>query len=107
MVRKSAYLDEDNRRRICRGNAERYLRLEQARFRDSLQVSIEIAPETLSAVVPAMSLQPLVENAVRHGVERRAGSGKVMLSAQLEGDDVQFRVSDDGAVELHLPAAKG
>jgi two-component system, LytTR family, sensor kinase len=95
------YLFRDGRSYVTLGeelaHVERYLRLEQARFRDSLRVRIEVAPETLSAVVPAMSLQPLVENAVRHGVERRAGSGEVMLSSRLEGDDVELRVSDDGA----------
>ena len=55
-------------------HVERYLRLEQARFH-SLSVSVDVAPETLGAVVPAMSVQPLVENAVRHGIERRAGTG--------------------------------
>src|SRR5437868_6376277 len=59
-------------------HVERYLRLEQARFRD-LTVTVEIPEEARGAVVPAMSIQPLVENAVRHGVERRAGSGKVSI----------------------------
>src|SRR5438270_3236342 len=52
------------------GHAERYLRLEQARFRESRRVRVEVPAQTRSAVVPAMSLQPLVENAIRHGVER-------------------------------------
>jgi two-component system LytT family sensor kinase len=47
-------------------------------------------------VVPAMSVQPLVENAVRHGVERRAGTGRVRISARTLGGDVELRVSDDG-----------
>lgn len=79
------------------GHVERYLRLEQARFRNSLHVTIDIAPESAGAVVPAMSVQPLVENAVRHGVERRAGRGRITISAQVVGDDVELRVSDDGA----------
>jgi two-component system LytT family sensor kinase len=78
------------------GHVERYLRLEQARFRDELHVTIEVPEETRSAVVPAMSLQPLVENAVRHGVERRAGTGRVQISARVKGSDVELRVSDDG-----------
>jgi two-component system, LytTR family, sensor kinase len=48
-------------------------------------------------VVPAMSLQPLVENAVRHGVERRAGTGRVRISAHVNGGDVELFVTDDGA----------
>jgi two-component system, LytTR family, sensor kinase len=77
-------------------HVERYLRLEQARFRDSLHVTLDIAPEALDAVVPAMSVQPLVENAVRHGVERRAGTGRVEVVGRVVGDDVELRVSDDG-----------
>ena len=48
---------------------EKYLRLEQARFGDRLDVRVSVAPEVLTAVVPVLSMQPLVENAVRHGVE--------------------------------------
>jgi len=76
-------------------HVERYLRLEQARFR-TLHVDISVAPETLGAVVPAMSLQPLVENAVRHGIEQRAGTGRVAIDARVVGRDVELRVSDDG-----------
>jgi two-component system LytT family sensor kinase len=77
-------------------HVERYLRLEKARFRDSLRVTIEIEPDALDAVVPAMSVQPLVENAVRHGVEQRAGTGRVAVIGRVVGDDVELRVSDDG-----------
>jgi two-component system, LytTR family, sensor kinase len=77
-------------------HVERYLRLEQARFRDSLHVTIEIEPAALDAVVPAMSVQPLVENAVRHGVEQRAGTGRVAVIGRVVRDDVELRVTDDG-----------
>ena len=77
-------------------HVQRYLRLEQARFRN-LKVTVDVSDEALGAVVPAMSIQPLVENAVRHGVERRAGSGRVEISARTTGGDVELRVSDDGA----------
>ncbi len=73
----------------------RYLRLEQARFH-ALQVQVDAAPETLGAVVPAMSVQPLVENAVRHGIEQRAGTGRVAIMARVVGTDVELRVTDDG-----------
>ena len=76
-------------------HVERYLRLEQARFH-ALHVDISVAPETLGAVVPAMSLQPLVENAVRHGIEQRAGTGRVAIDARVVGADVELRVCDDG-----------
>ncbi len=95
------YLFRDGRPYVTLGeelaHVERYLRLEQARFRDGLQVSVDVDPQTTGVVVPVMSVQPLVENAVRHGAERRAGSGRVRISARLVGGDVELRVSDDGA----------
>jgi two-component system LytT family sensor kinase len=78
-------------------HVERYLRLEQARFRRSLHITINVAPETRGAVVPSMSVQPLVENAVRHGVERRAGTGRIVIESRVTGDDVELRVCDDGS----------
>ena len=94
------YLFRDGRSYVTLGeeieHVERYLRLEQARFRDSLRVTVDVPPETRGAVVPAMSVQPLVENAVRHGVERQAGRGRVAISARTVGGDVELRVSDDG-----------
>src|SRR5437763_8994065 len=94
------YLFRDGRSYVTLGeeidHVERYLRLEQARFRDSLHVSVDVPDETRGAVVPAMSVQPLVENAVRHGVERRAGTGRVAIAARVLGGDVELRVSDDG-----------
>jgi two-component system, LytTR family, sensor kinase len=94
------YLFRDGRSYVTLGeeieHVERYLRLEQARFRDSLHVTVDVPAETRGAVVPAMSVQPLVENAVRHGVERQAGLGRVAITARIVGGDVELRVSDDG-----------
>ncbi|WP_354702439.1 Sensor histidine kinase BtsS [Paraconexibacter sp. AEG42_29] len=75
---------------------EKYLRLEQARFGDRLTVRIEVAPEVLQAVVPVLSLQPLVENAVRHGFEAHGGSGTLEILGRDLGADVEVRVRDDG-----------
>ena len=75
---------------------EQYIAIEKTRLGDRLQVELTISPDTLDAMVPGMLLQPLVENAVRHGVERRAGSGRVKISATINGDDVELCVSDDG-----------
>jgi len=77
-------------------HVEHYLRLEQARFRDRLTVVIDVPDETQLAVVPALSLQPLVENAIRHGVERSGGSGRVEIIATAHKGDVMVRVLDDG-----------
>jgi two-component system, LytTR family, sensor kinase len=94
------YLFRDGRSYVTLGeeieHVERYLRLEQARFRDILHVTIDVPEATRGTVVPAMSVQPLVENAVRHGVEKRAGQGRVTISAEIVGGDVELRVSDDG-----------
>ncbi len=94
------YLFRDGRSYVTLGeeieHVERYLRLEQARFGD-LHVTVDVPQEARGAVVPAMSIQPLVENAVRHGVERRSGSGLVAITARIVGGDVELRVSDDGA----------
>jgi two-component system, LytTR family, sensor kinase len=94
------YLFRDRRSYVTLGeeidHVLRYLRLEQARFRGSLHVTFDVPEQTRSAVVPAMSVQPLVENAVRHGVERRAGSGQVQVTARVVGSDIELCVSDDG-----------
>jgi two-component system LytT family sensor kinase len=74
---------------------ERYLRLERARFGNRLQVRTQVEPEVLHAVVPVLSVQPLVENAVRHGVERR-GEGRVEIVGRHLDADVELRVSDNG-----------
>jgi len=74
---------------------EKYLRLERARFGERLQVRLEVAPEVLQAVVPVLSLQPLVENAVRHGVEQR-GFGRIEIIGRHIGADVELRVIDNG-----------
>ncbi|MGH2970102.1 MAG: sensor histidine kinase [Solirubrobacteraceae bacterium] len=76
---------------------EKYLRLEQARFGERLRVRVQVDPEVLQAVVPVLSLQPLVENAVRHGVESRPEGGKVAIEGRDLGSDVELRVIDDGA----------
>jgi two-component system, LytTR family, sensor kinase len=76
---------------------EKYLRLERARFGERLEVKLEVAPEVLQAVLPVLSLQPLVENAVRHGVETSMGIRHVEIVATDLGRDAEVRVIDDGA----------
>jgi two-component system LytT family sensor kinase len=75
---------------------EKYLRLEQARFGERLRLRVRVAPEVLHAVVPVLSLQPLIENAVRHGVESRVGPATVEIIGIDLGVDVELRVCDDG-----------
>jgi two-component system, LytTR family, sensor kinase len=76
---------------------EKYLRLEQARFGDRLRVRVQVDPDVLPAVVPVLSVQPLVENAVRHGLESRPEGATVAIEARSLGADVELRISDDGA----------
>ena len=77
---------------------EPYLEIEQARLEDRLTVVMEIAPETLDARVPHLLLQPLVENAIRHGVAPRIEPGRVEISATRGADDrfLHLEVRDDG-----------
>jgi two-component system LytT family sensor kinase len=76
-------------------NIDRYLTLERARFGTALKVTLRVAPEVLTVVVPFLALQPLVENAVRHGFAGR-GSGSIELIARDEGSDCVITVEDDG-----------
>ncbi|MCU1572354.1 MAG: sensor histidine kinase [Micrococcaceae bacterium] len=75
---------------------DRYLLLERARFGERLQVSLRIAPEVLSTVVPFLSLQPLVENAVRHGLEAKEGTGHISIAAEDDGHVARVTIEDDG-----------
>ena len=74
----------------------RYLEIEQTRFGDRLAVRLEIAPETLDALVPNLLLQPLVENAIRHGIEPRAKPGQIELRSRCEGGQLKLEVRDNG-----------
>ena len=78
------------------GNVERYLTLEQARFGDRLQVSLLVAPEVLAVAVPSLTIQPLVENAVRHGIESKEGVGHIWITANDRGIDAEIVIEDDG-----------
>ena len=77
---------------------EAYLEIEQARLEDRLTVVMQIAPETLDARVPHLVLQPLVENAIRHGIAPRIEPGRVEISAATSADDrfLRLEVRDDG-----------
>lgn len=75
---------------------ERYLVLEKARFGDRLRVVTRVAPEVLSVRLPFLAVQPLVENAVRHGLEAKQGDGTITLVALDEGADCVISIEDDG-----------
>jgi two-component system LytT family sensor kinase len=81
-----------------------YLEIQQTRFQDSLLVDIDIPPDTMDALVPNLILQPLVENAIRHGVEPSGGIGRVHVSARRLGDGaLELMVRDNGR---GLPAVR-
>jgi two-component system, LytTR family, sensor kinase len=75
---------------------ERYLAIEQVRFLDRLRPHVEIDPSIARAAVPRFLLQPLVENALRHGIASRAGAGLVEIRGRREGDELVLTVRDDG-----------
>jgi signal transduction histidine kinase len=75
---------------------QRYLAIEQVRFSDRLRLRFEIDPAIVSAAVPRFLLQPLVENALRHGIARRADAGLVQISAYRDHDRLVLTVQDDG-----------
>ncbi|MEU6072699.1 histidine kinase [Micromonospora sp. NPDC047074] len=75
---------------------DRYLTIERARFGDRLQVRLQIAPEVLPVTLPFLCLQPLVENAVRHGLSRKPGTGMVSIEARDAGTECHITVEDDG-----------
>jgi two-component system, LytTR family, sensor kinase len=75
---------------------EKYLEIEQTRFADRLNVRFDIQPETLDALVPTLLLQPLIENAIKHGVARKSGAGHIDVQARCDGDKLHIEVTDDG-----------
>jgi two-component system, LytTR family, sensor kinase len=75
---------------------DRYLIIERARFGERLQVRLQIAPEVLPVGLPFLCLQPLVENAVRHGLSRKPGVGMVSIEARDAGAECHITVEDDG-----------
>lgn len=75
---------------------DRYLIIERARFGDRLEVRLQVAPEVLPVGVPFLCLQPLVENAVRHGLANKPGTGTVTIVARDAGAECQITVEDDG-----------
>ncbi len=87
---------------------EQYLAIEQARFSDRLRPSYEIDPAARAVAVPSFALQHLIENAIRHGIARRPGAGRLRISARRVDDTLELSVEDDGAgFEAEAAARKG
>jgi sensor histidine kinase YesM len=77
-----------------------YLEIQQVRFQDRLSTQLDVAQDTLRAAVPSMILQPLVENALRHGLLAKPTPGRLRIASRREGDELHLHVDDDG---LGLP----
>ena len=78
------------------GFVRRYLSIEEFRFPDRLRVEVDVPEELLSAEVPNLILQPLVENAIRHGVAKRTSSGLIRIAARRSNGWLELSVEDDG-----------
>ena len=76
---------------------EKYLEIERIRFRDRLTVEFRVAPDTLDVEVPSLLLQPLVENAIRHGIEPHARPGHITVEARSEAGTLLLLIRDNGA----------
>ena len=73
-----------------------YLILEKARFREKIRVVRNIDKSVLQYYIPVLTVQPLIENAIRHGITPKEGQGTVQISAQLRGDEIEIAITDDG-----------
>lgn len=84
--------------------AEEYLAIEQTRLGPRLRVEKLVSPETLEALVPSMLLQPLIENAVRHGIAPLVEGGTIRIESKLRGTQLQIRVQNSGPANSRLLA---
>lgn len=78
-----------------------YLEIEQIRFQDRLTVRFDVSPKTLSAEIPHLILQPVVENAVKHGVAPFAKHGEIVITTEKEADRLRVTVADNGTGNGH------
>lgn len=87
---------------------EHYLAIEKLRLGNRLQVEFQVPPETRNALVPVFLLQPLVENAIRHGLEKTAGAGMLKISVCCRNGLLELTIADNGkGLESALPVVEG
>ena len=75
---------------------DNYLDIQRFRFEDRLQVDVHVAPDAMQALVPTLILQPLVENAIKHGISQLEAGGKITIEAARKADTLQVTVADNG-----------
>lgn len=73
-----------------------YLEIEKIRFEERLNVVLDISPETLDAQVPQLLLQPLVDNAVKHGISKLPAAGEIRITVKTQNGELQLEISDNG-----------
>lgn len=86
---------------------ENYLAIEQVRFADRLRVDIRVDPGILHSLVPCFLLQPIVENAIRHGIANNEGGGTVVASARRDGDRLRIMVRNSGSGRGNAASGNG
>lgn len=84
-----------------------YLQIEEARFGSRLAVSIEVDPAIAMERIPTLILQPIVENALKHGLGPKPGQGHLWIAAEVQGDRMRLRVEDDGVGSVSVPRQSG
>ena len=89
-----------------------YLRIEEVRFGPRLRVRMDVAPEVSEDEIPSLILQPVVENAIKHGLAPKVGDGRLSITADLQGEFVRLAVEDDGvgsmaSAEVAMPKSNG
>ena len=82
-----------------------YAQIQQVRFGDRLRVTWDVDDATLDAAVPHMILQPILENAIKHGLEAHSDAGKIVISSRIEGNNLSLAIRDDGP-GIQAPSAR-
>ncbi len=93
-------LEKDDRHQVPLSSEleflNRYLAIEKIRFRDRLMIDLNVDSECMTAQVPRLILQPLVENSIKHGIAMRSAAGHVGIRGRRIGDQLRIQISDDG-----------
>ncbi len=93
-------LEKDDRHQVSLSSEleflNRYLAIEKIRFRDRLTIDLQVDANCMPAQVPRLILQPLVENAIKHGIAMRSAAGHIAILGRRRGDRLEIRISDDG-----------